>query len=147
MHQFYQFLKRKFPFCYQVSIEHWKCSFHPYDTEGAPRKSFCLFLCTVRGMICSDHIDSPIPQCFQQCSLIFFSLDRRIHLEPSVIFDIIPGKHQIMRRRFTGDIQSFRLGAAHQLHRFSSGNVTDVIAASCFSYQPDVPLKLFPFTL
>ena len=72
----------------------------------------------------------------QQCSLIFFSLDRRIHLEPSVIFDIIPGKHQIMRRRFTGDIQSFRLGAAHQLHRFSSGNVTDCGALTSYALSP-----------
>ena len=64
------------------------------DSKRAARKSLCLFLCAMGSVIGRDHIDRSVDDSLKERIAIRTRAKRRVHLEPTVLLQIILAKHE-----------------------------------------------------
>ena len=96
-------------------------------------------------MVGRNHIDGSVEDPFSECLSVFLAANRRIHLESSVLLQILIRKNQVVRRGFAGDIHASCLGFGDNFHAFLRGNVADVVFTACLFCQLQIPLYRFPF--
>ena len=63
---------------------------------------------------------------------VFFSAKRRIHFESSFFFQTAIVKYEVVRSSLTSYVYAFCFRFSYKLNAFFSGNVANVISATCF---------------
>ena len=100
----------------------------------------------MRGVIRGDHAHRAVENSLDKRVSVFFTTKRRIHLEATVLLQILVAEHEIMRTGLTGDIHTFGTGTAYDVHAFLRGNVAHVIAYARFLRNLHVAGNLTPLT-
>ena len=96
-------------------------------------------------MVCCDHVNGAIQDTFDQCFLIFFGTDGRVHFEASVFLQHGIVHCQVVGCCFTCHIQTVCFCLTDQFYTFFCGDVAYVIFHACFLYQFQIAFDLFPF--
>ena len=65
-------------------------------------------------MIRGNHLDRPVGDGLPQGFAVFTSAQRRIHLETTVLLQILVAEQQVVRRRFAADFQPGGLRPANR---------------------------------
>ena len=98
-------------------------------------------------MVGGDHLDRTVRDARDQRGAVFAAAQRRIHLEASVLLQILVAEQQIMRRRFAAHTHAAGLRTPYQLDALLGRDVADVILATGLFGQRDVAFHLLPLAL
>ena len=96
-------------------------------------------------MIRGDHVDGPVQQALDQRLPVLPAPQGRIHAEPPLLPQVVLRQQQVVGRRFAGDVGALRLCPADDLDALPAADVADVVGASGFLRQPDIPGDWAPF--
>ena len=101
----------------------------------------------MRGVVGGYGVYRAVPQSFYQRLPVFRGTQGRVHLEASVLLQVVLAQGKIVRSRLAAHPDAPVLGAAYQFHALLARYVTDMVAAACHPAQLEVALYLPPFAL
>ena len=81
-------------------------------------------------MIRGDHLDRAVRDPRKQGIAVSAAAQRRVHLEATVLLQILVAEQQVVRRRLATHAQALRPGAAHQFDALLRGHVADMVLGS-----------------
>ena len=79
-----------------------------HDSHGAAGQSARLLFGGMGRMVGGDHLNRTVRDARDQRGAVFAAAQRRIHLEASVLLQILVAEQQIMRRRFAAHTHAAR---------------------------------------
>lgn len=98
-------------------------------------------------MIGGDHLDRPIEDTSDERLTVLAAPQRRIHLEATLLAQVVVCKQQVVRSRLAAHVKAPGLGLTNQFDAFAGRDVADMVLASGPGGQFDVALDLPPFAL
>ena len=131
----------------QPGVEQRKGRLDPHDAHGAPGQPARLLLVRMRGVVRGDDLDRAVQHAGQQRLAVGTAPQRRVHLEASLLLQILVAQQQVVRRRLAAHAQTLRLRLPHQFDALLRGDVADVVPAAGLRGQRDVALHLPPLAL
>ena len=98
-------------------------------------------------MVGGDHVHGAVQDPLPEGVPVPLFPERRVHLEPSLLPQLLLREQQVVGSRLAAHIQPLALGPADQRHALGGGHMADVVGAACLPYQTEIPLYLTPLAL
>ncbi len=95
-------------------------------------------------MVCGDAVHSPVQKALHQRVPVRGGADGGIHFKPPVVLQVPVAETEVVGPGLAGDGEALGLGGPDEGHAFFCGDVANVVAASRFPDQLDIPLHLPP---